>query len=89
MWDSDSAVVYALSRRLPPIKFVADYHVNDYSSLSATAGQIIANPPKFIILTSNHPYPNLTPLIKNKYFLINQIGNADIYSRVDLAPKDR
>lgn len=87
MWDSDSATVYALSRRLPPIKFVADYHVTDYSNLATVAGQITTNPPKFIVLTSNRPYPDLIKLIKNKYFLINQIGNTDIYSRVDLAQK--
>jgi hypothetical protein len=87
MWDPDSVVVYALSRRLPPIKYVADYHVTDYSSLGEVAKQITANPPKFIILTSGHPYPDLNHLIKNKYFLIDQIENANIYSRVDLVPR--
>lgn len=87
MWDPDSAIVYALSRRLPPIKYVADYHIYDYSNLSETAKQLAANPPKFIILTSGHPYSDINPLLKNKYLLINQIENSDIYSRVDLVPK--
>jgi 4-amino-4-deoxy-L-arabinose transferase-like glycosyltransferase len=89
MWDPDSAVVYALSRRLPPIKYVADYHILDYSSLSEVAKELTANPPKFIILTSAYPYPNLNPLIKDKYILIDQIENADIFARVDLAPKGK
>jgi hypothetical protein len=87
MWDPDSATVYALSRRLPPIKYVADYHITDYSSLNEVAKELSANPPKFIILTSGHPYPGINPLLKKKYFLINQIENANIYSRVNLAPK--
>jgi hypothetical protein len=87
MWDPDSAIVYALSRRLPPIKYVADYHVNDYSSLSEVAKQLSANPPKFIILTSGHPYPNLTSLLEDSYLLVSQIENANIYSRRNFVPK--
>ncbi len=86
MWDPDSAVVYALAHRLPPIKYIADYHVYDYSSKSDIAKQLEANPPKFIILTSNHPIPELSNLIKSKYLLISQIDNADIYSRTNLVP---
>jgi hypothetical protein len=87
MWDPDSAIVYALARRLPPIKYVADYHITDYSNLSDTAKQLSANPPKFIILTSGHPFPEINNLIKSKYVLINQIENANIYSRINLTPK--
>jgi hypothetical protein len=89
MWDPDSATVYALARRLPPIKYVADYHINDYSSLSEVVKELTANPPKFIILTSEHPFPDIGPLLKKKYLLINQIENANIYSRINLAPKGK
>jgi 4-amino-4-deoxy-L-arabinose transferase-like glycosyltransferase len=87
MWDPDSAIVYALSRRLPPIKYVADYHITDYSSLGIVAKELTLNPPKFIILTSGHPYSEINSLLRSKYLLINQIENANIYSRIDLAPK--
>lgn len=89
MWDPDSAIVYALSRRLPPIKYVADYHIYDYSNPNDVVKQLTSNPPKFIILTSNHPLPNIYSLLKSKYILISQIENADIYSRMDLAPKGK
>jgi 4-amino-4-deoxy-L-arabinose transferase-like glycosyltransferase len=85
MWDPDSAAVYALSKRLPPIKYVVDYHITDYSSKTAEAKNIAANPPKFIILTSNNPYLELLPLIRQRYILVNRIGDADIYSRLDFA----
>lgn len=82
MWDSDSASVYALSHRLPGIKYVADYHIIDYSNKQMVANELNSNPPKFIILTSVNPYPELNILLKNKYLLINQIQNANIYSRM-------
>ncbi|KKQ92143.1 MAG: hypothetical protein UT58_C0011G0021 [Microgenomates group bacterium GW2011_GWC1_39_7b] len=80
MWDPDSAAVYSLAKRLPPIKYVVPYHVNDFSSRIIIAKQIEANPPRFIILTSGNPYPELTVLIANKYILLQQIDGANIYS---------
>jgi hypothetical protein len=84
MWDPDSPTVYALSRRLPPIKYTVPYHVNDFSSKAIVAKEISENPPKFIILTSANTFSELLPLIREKYLLIQQISNADIYVRVDL-----
>lgn len=84
MWDQDSAAVYALSKRLPPIKYTVPYHVNDYSNMTDVAKQIVKNPPKFIILTSGNPYPQLSGLIRQKYMPVQQVGDAQIYSRVDL-----
>lgn len=84
MWDPDSSTVYALSRRLPPTKYVADYHVNDYSNKAGVAKELEKDPPKFIILTSNHPYPEISNLLKKRYILITQIGNSDIYSRMNV-----
>jgi len=82
MWDPDSAAVYSLSKRLPPIKYVVPYHVNDYSTPAEEAKNIAGSPPRFIILTDNNPYPELIPLIKNQYILVTRIENADIYLRV-------
>ncbi len=86
MWDPDSATVYALSRRLPPIKYVADYHINDFADKKDVASEIVTKAPKFIILTLGHSFPELAPLVKTKYILVSQIGDANIYSRLDLAP---
>ncbi len=86
MWDPDSSAVYALARRLPPVKYVADYHINDYSSKQEIANQMAVDQPKFIIITSGHPYSELDPLLKQRYLLITQIQNANIYSRIDFAP---
>jgi hypothetical protein len=82
MWDPDSAAVYALAKRLPPIKYVVPYHVNDYSTTTKEAKNIALNPPKFIILTDDHPYPELASLIRQDYISVTRIENADIYLRV-------
>ena len=87
VWSNDSAAIYSLSRRMPPIKYVADYHVYDYSSKALEAKKIEEGLPKFIILTNSYPYPELGNLIRQKYILINQIEDANIYSRIDFAPK--
>jgi hypothetical protein len=86
IWDPDAPSIYALSKRLPPTKYVVPYHVNDYSSREAEAEKIGLSLPKFIILTNNYSYDELETLVKNKYLLINQIGDANIYSRIDFAP---
>ena len=86
MWGPDSAAVYALAKRLPPIKYVVDYHILENSTKAQEVKNIATNLPKFIILTSDYPYPEMVPLIKQKYILVNTIDNANIYSRVDFAP---
>lgn len=82
MWDPDSPTVYALSRRLPIIKYVANYHVLDYSTTEEVVKELSINPPKFIVLTSESPLPPISPLLKKGYLKIQQIDNAEIWSRV-------
>ena len=82
MWGPDSPTVYALSRRLPPIKYVADYHVSDYWDRQMMVKTLAKDPPKFIILSGDSPLPEISPLLKKGYLLIQQIGNAQIWSMV-------
>lgn len=79
IWDPASPTIYALSRRLPPIKYVVPYHVHDYSSTGIVAKQLIQNPPKIIILTYGNPYPEISGLVSQNYLLIQQIDGANIY----------
>ncbi len=76
----DSATIYALSKKLPPIKYVADYHINDYSSLQNEIELISQNLPKFIVLLPQKM--NLTSLIiviRENYILISEIDGAEIW----------
>ena len=81
VWSPDSPVIYALSRRLPPIKFVANYHINDFSSKGEIVNLLSKNPAKFIIITPDAPvFPEIIPLLKQKYILINNIEDVSIWS---------
>ena len=76
----DSATIYALSRKLPPIKYVADYHIKDYSSMQNEALIISKNLPKFIVILPQQL--NLTPLIpiiRSNYILVSEIDGAEIW----------
>lgn len=76
----DSATIYALSRKLPPIKYVADYHINDYSSLQNEVNILSQNLPKFIVILPQKM--NLTPLIpiiRQNYILVSEIDGAEIW----------
>ena len=41
MYDPDSPAVYSLSRRLPPTKYVVDYHILDYSTKAIEAKKLL------------------------------------------------
>lgn len=84
VWDPDSPTIYSLSRHLPPIKYVADYHINDFSNQEEIAKEIEFDLPKFIVLTSKKPFSSLLPIINGNYLLISQVEDAKIYSRVNL-----
>lgn len=67
VWE-DSASLYALSRRLPPIKYVAGYHIHDFSSLDEVARQIEEHRPKMIVVyPESTPFPELMGIIERDY----------------------
>ncbi len=80
VWGPDSSAVYALSRRLPPTKYVADYHINDFSTKEAEVAKLTQNPPKFIIILPDAKgFTELTPLLRKSYLLISEIDGTEIW----------
>lgn len=78
----DSAAIYALSRRLPPIRYVADYHINDFSSKEEVLEVLVQTPPKqIVILPNTPPFPQLTPFLRKNYILVANIDGTDIWVR--------
>lgn len=86
VWDPNAPSIYALSKRLPPVKYVVPYHVNDYSNKNAEATKIALSLPKFIIINIDYQYPELNGIMRNNYILVNRIGRFNIYSRINFAP---
>ena len=80
IWGPDNQTIYALSRRLPPIKYVATYHINDFSSKSEIASQLSLDKPTFvIILPKSDPFPELRPTLSNSYIPIVSAREAEIW----------
>jgi len=76
----DGSSIYALSRRLPPGKYVADYHIKDFSTQEETINVLNSDMPSFIIILPNTGlFSELTSFIKNNYVLVETIEKAEIW----------
>jgi hypothetical protein len=76
----DSPAIYVLSNRLPPLKYVATYHIIDFSSQEEVFQKLEAKKPKFIIVLPDSPdFPILPALLQRNYILIEDIEGAKIW----------
>lgn len=81
----DSPAIYALSKRLPPIKYVATYHINDFSSQEETVDGLSQKPPKLmVILPGADSFPLLNSFLKNSYMQIENIDGAQIWRQMGI-----
>jgi hypothetical protein len=76
----ESSQIYALSRRLPPIKYTADYHIKDFYSNDMVIKDLKTKPPTVIvILPESLPFPELKLFMVNKYILLTEVDGAEIW----------
>ena len=81
----DTSNIYALSHRLPPIKYVADYHIRDFSSREIVAEQLIKDPPKLIVMLPDAPpFPELSTLLRENYIIFSIINGAEVWKETRL-----
>ncbi len=74
IWGDTAPIIYSLARRLPEIKYVAAYHINDYSSKVDLLNELESAPPPFIVIPPNSsPFPELITFVRAKY--VNIYGN--------------
>ncbi len=84
----DSPAIYALSRRLPPIKYVADYHIKDYSNEKEIISALSKNLPSLIIvLPEASDFNRLDNLLNSNYVPLETIDGAEIWKLLN--PKVR
>ncbi len=82
----DSPPIYALTRRLPPLKYVANYHINDFSSKSAVISALTKNPPKFIVLLKEgEDFPALRSFLTSSYVPVNSGNDYEIWLEMNLS----
>lgn len=83
VWGSDGSI-YAISRRLPPVKYVADYHIKDFYSKDKLLEELGKTLPKVIVvLPEAEELPLLDNLFAEKYILYANIENASIWKRTN------
>ncbi len=76
----DSSTIYALSRRLPPLKYVANYHLKDFSSPEELIISLLTNKPKVIvILPEERLDASILTLAHKYYMLLSKIEGAEIW----------
>lgn len=80
----DSPTIYTLSGRLPHIKYVADYHIKDFSDADYILESINEKMPLFvIIMPDSEPFRDLNHYLRDNYLFIDEIDGANIWKRVD------
>jgi len=85
VFGGESARIYALSKRLPKYKYIASYHINDFSSYDDVYLNFLKNPPTVIAVTPDFTINNnLKNFITNNYILVQNIEEALIYKKVNL-----
>ncbi len=88
VWGSNNSTIYALSKRLPPGKYFADYHIKDFSNDSETTQTLQKDLPSFIVILPNAPeISGLQNLLLLNYGLVEEIDKAKIWKL--LSPKIR
>lgn len=80
VWGPENQTVYALARRFPPIKYVAQYHINDFTTPEEVLKKIESDSPKAIVFLPGSPeFPGLTELVNKNYILVNTSLGASTF----------
>lgn len=79
VWE-DSAQIYALTKRLPPSKYLAGYHIKDFSSTGELLQLMDRERPKVIVLLKDSDYlPSLNEFVRNYYVLYKDTERYQIW----------
>ncbi|HLE49204.1 MAG TPA: hypothetical protein VI819_04225 [Patescibacteria group bacterium] len=79
VWE-DSGQIYALTKRLPPMKYVAGYHIKDFYSDEALYRDLSAHPPKAIVVLKNSELPkSVRKLILTRYLMVEEIDGSQVW----------
>ena len=88
VWGSDSSGVYAITKRFPPGRYVADYHIKDFSSDQETLSVLRADLPTLIVLLPSSPeIMGMQNLLNTNYGFVEKVDGAEIWKL--LTPKVR
>lgn len=76
----DSPAIYALTRRLPAIKYTAAYHILEFSTKEELVNSLYVSMPKLIVILMDSPsISEINSFLNKNYVLISTIGGARIW----------
>ena len=76
----DSPPIYALTRRFPPGKYVATYHIMDFSTPNETIETLEKDFPAIIVILPDSPeFRQLTLFLRDNYLFVQDINGAEIW----------
>lgn len=82
VWE-DSPTLYALTRKLPPIKYVAGYHINEFSDKEVLVNQMLEDLPSYIIVMPEAgSFDGLEYILEKNYALASQIDGANVWKKI-------
>lgn len=78
--------VYALSRRLPPARYITSFHIKDFSGEKETTNSLVEKRPKYIIVLKNEtaPFPQFFAFLQKNYIYLETIGEAEIWKEFNM-----
>ncbi len=73
--------VYALSRRLPPAKYITSFHITDFNGEKETLETLNKNKPKYIVILpeEKRQFPGFFPFLQNNYYHVENIEKVQIW----------
>lgn len=83
VFANESARVYAISQRLPKYKYIAAYHINDFSNYKNVYQNFLINMPDLIVVSNEILFnSDIDNLIQNNYLLMETIEEIKIYKKI-------
>lgn len=76
--------LYALSRRLPPTRFVTSFHIEDFTGKEETIINLQQSPPVYIIYDINERrnFTELRLFMESDYLYLETIGSLQLWKKV-------
>lgn len=80
IWGTEPEV-YALSRRLPPGRYVASYHIADFGTQAETLHALESQPPKYIIVIQEErrDFPGFFEFLAANYIFLENVNGAEVW----------
>jgi hypothetical protein len=77
----DSSNIYAISRRLPPLRYLTSFHINDFYSQEKAIQDLSNTKPRIVVILPDSPsFPGLKVFLDtNSYYFAEEIDGAEIW----------